>query len=80
MSRSEKIVFFVEPDLKRAIEAAADADERTVSDFVRLSLKRTVTRSNNVQASDYWSEKIRNETEKAIARNSSKRNRAFPAE
>lgn len=52
MRRSEKLVCWVEPDLRRAIEAAADADERSVSDWLRLAAKRVAANTNASATAD----------------------------
>ena len=52
MSRSEKLVCWVEPELRRTIEAAAHADERSVSDWLRLAAKRIAAATPVMPASD----------------------------
>jgi len=40
--KDEKIVIRVEPQLKKDLQQMADQDFRTLSDFIRLQLKKLV--------------------------------------
>lgn len=44
MKRTEAINLAVEPDLKERIKIAAEADRRSVSDWVRLAIERELER------------------------------------
>lgn len=51
-TRTERLFFYCEPELKRAIENAAYADERSVSDWLRLTIRRVANNAPNVTSSD----------------------------
>jgi uncharacterized protein (DUF1778 family) len=65
--RTEKIICWVEPELRRVIEAAAQADERTVSDWLRLAAKRAASGEEYTQVmSDHRAERVREGTARAL--------------
>ena len=68
--RSEKMITWVEPDLKRAVEAAASADERTVSDWLRLVVRR-ITANNPAKPPLEMERKITHATRALAGKNNS---------
>jgi hypothetical protein len=52
--RTEKLVAWVEPDLARQVQAAAQADDRSVSDWLRLAVKRVAADMPVVVKSDQF--------------------------
>lgn len=43
--KEETIIVRVDPELKKKLQAMADKDSRTLSDFVRLQLKKLTEKS-----------------------------------
>jgi hypothetical protein len=72
--RTERLQLKCSSAERRLFEAAADADERTLSDWLRLAAKKAASGRGDLR-SDAWSEKVRHETPAAIARDSRRGNR-----
>ncbi len=77
-NRTERLLVHVTAEERRLFESAADADERSLSDWLRITAKR-VASGRPVQSNE-WSGRIRHETQKAIARDSRRGNRSLPAD
>ena len=79
MRRTKRLIVWATPDEAMSFQAAADADDRTLSDFLRLAAKRVAAKQEYVPVlSDKWAEKVRHETAAAIERESGKPHRVIP--
>lgn len=74
--RTERLQLKCSTAERRLFEAAADADERSLSDWLRLAAKKVASGRGDLQSND-WTGKVRNETQAAIARDSRRGNRTL---
>lgn len=66
-NRSEKVVVWLTPDLKRRVQAIADNEGRSLSNMCRMALERVVAANPAMSTSD-WVKRISEGMDKVIAR------------